>query len=188
MSTRHETVGSFCLQVVAVSAVLLFAGCEATTYYPLNPNPEYYYVNFALGAQGITCNYGVPPEGPPWLALSPAGTRIHIESMTGGLGLGVTWCGWLIGLTPGIYVGAYDGTVGLTFMYMIIHENGVMYHYSGTGAVTIDAFGAVGGDIEGSFSLTFAAQDAPSPTFGTPLTAIGGFRLLRVADSYYQPW
>jgi hypothetical protein len=46
----------------------------------------------------------------------------------------------------------------------------------------ITAFGDVGGDVVGTFDITYESTN-PAPSFSTPLTATGGgFRVLRTPD------
>lgn len=119
---------------------------------------------------------------------------MRIDSRTGGSkgsepDIAVDLYGWLNASSPGTYVGAYDGSVGWTSMYLVIVEDGKNYSYNhpSSGFVEIKVFSGVGGDVLGTFDIAFEAMDDPSPTFGATFATTGEFRLLRVSDAYFEP-
>ena len=100
--------------------------------------------------------------------------------------------GWLTTLNPGEYIGKYGGDapyVGGFQFFLCLKEDGLLYCYGAdvTGTMTIYTVGNVGGDVDGVFDVTFEAMSTSAPSYGSPLTVIGGFRLLRVSDELFLP-
>lgn len=190
-SCGWSPAGRTATPIAALLAGMVLAACPIE--FPLDPEPDYHHVTFELDGQRVTCNYGRPDvDGMnPTVALSPDGTQLNIHSSTAGpendpqhaVGL----YGWLTASDPGVYIGAYDGTIGMTGMVLVITEELVEYAYShpSSGYATIDVFGPVGGDVAGSFDIVFEAMEDGAPSYGETLRATGTFKLLRVADSFF---
>jgi hypothetical protein len=180
----RKTVKLFCQLGLATCVVLLCASCPN----PLNPLPCWYHVYMRLGTLKLNLNNGPGfHRDDPTLALSPVGHSMVIQSTVGSeQGTSVEFYGWLNANTAGSYIGNYDGTIGSTYMCLAISENMTMYGYQMTaGSMSIDTLNAAGGDVTGTFDITFQSIADPAPDFGSPLVAKGAFRLLRVADSHY---
>ena len=92
--------------------------------------------------------------------------------------------------TRGDYIGTYSDqgiTIGQLggLTALEIKEGGQLYYYELVdGSVTITAFGDVGGDVIGTFDLTFIAGTYVAPSYSWELTVTGQFSVKRVADSY----
>ncbi len=162
-----------------VCIVLLVLGCD-----PMNPKPDYYHVSLTLNGQEITLNYGLRDIhlDDPTAFLSLDGNYIAIQAQNQQAEAGtLVSIGSSLSVTPGNYTARYEA--GQTASAgMMICEGPTGYPYNAvSGFVTIDTFGDVGGEVDGSFYLIFESTSA-APLYGTPLAASGDFRLLRIAD------
>ena len=155
-----------------------------------------YYIKFTVNGQEYSLNSGTPQidENTPAITVSPNEDTIYTQNGTCGsadqMQLSIEFYGWLYPDTPGEYIGTYSQTGsddGLSNIYLMISEpfpDQSSYFQSG-GTFTITTFGDVGGIVEGTFDVTWVSS-APAPSFGSPMTTVGEFRLLRVSDEYFQ--
>ena len=168
---------------------------------PYGPNctkptsPDYYTIRFtldgsAIDQQDIILNFSGDSDD-PILALW---TDLDWMEMSGWYCKGGTvaefptfemWARPMF-YTPGVYEGVYGrgepGPIGYIESTIKIIEDDIEYDYWLTdGTLTITMFGNVGGDVEGTFDFTYELAE-PAPSFGTPLTALGEFRVLRLTD------
>lgn len=184
-------------------SAFLFVGCTAEDECTKPAGPDYYYIRFTLDGSEmdaeeiIILNYGRSDvEGNnPWVTLSPSGNSMWFNGMycipgSTPADVLVEMQGWLYPNTPGEYIGTYGGPdtpVGYYTIFPEITESGELYYYHAVdGTIKIISFGDVGGDVVGTFDLTYENDNIPAPSYGSPLTAIGEFRLLRVSDEYYE--
>jgi hypothetical protein len=92
--------------------------------------------------------------------------------------------------TPGEHIGTYGDEVtdiGTCSIGFHITEEQKYFYTSNDIIVTITSFGDVGEDVEGNFSCTLEYVNAAATSFGSPLTVIGEFRVLRAAEDVYPP-
>jgi hypothetical protein len=193
----------FFLLVILAPTFLFIIGCAGEDECPLNPESAYYYIRFTmdgpeytLDGQVYTVNYSHPYyNGKPSAILSPDEDAIFIVGQICGNGseradIALQLHGYLSPSNPGVYIGTYDDTgsdAGIFFslFYEITepYPNDCVYLKTG-GTITINTFGDVDGDVEGNFDITIESA-VPAPSFGSPLTVAGGFRLLRLSDEYF---
>jgi hypothetical protein len=165
---------------------------------------DYYYIRFILDgseidAQNIILNFGGDVNDPT-LVWWPNLGWIEFEGFycEGGKDASFPifqlWI-QMVPSTPGEFEGVYDGpdppAIGGVSSCLNIWEDDLVYEYwvMTDGTLTITTFGDVGGDVEGSFDFTLETleEDGAAPSFGTPLTAVGNFRVLRGSDDTFSP-
>ena len=175
-------------------------GCPSEDECPAPTGSEYYYVSFVLDGPAIEPEnvfliYGGADKG-------FSGPEITVYKDYNVMLIGAFNCPYAGGGiskfsfgcelafdTRGNYIGTYSDqgiTVGNFYFGNIlqIKEGGELYNYNLVdGSLTITSFGDVGGDAEGTFNLTLEAILKSAPSYGIDLTAIGDFRLIRLADS-----
>ena len=199
---KKSIVLCFVLLVILVPAFLFTCGGNGKVMCTKPTGPDYYYIRFDLDGEDIILNYGSPDfdKYNPWVAISPSedlicfGGRYCYYSIEPDLLFFLG--GWLHPSTPGEYIGEYgDGSatpIGGYNIQLIIRESGVRYDYISdvSGTLTITTIGDVGGDVEGAFDITFESYETstPAPSYGSPLTAVGTFRLLRLSDDPCLSW
>jgi hypothetical protein len=179
--------------LVVLVPVFLFWGCagdECSTTAAAD-----YYVKLIIDDQEYFLNGGADyiDENNPTVSVSSNEDSISVISQTCGdkdeQPFAFEFSGWLDPNTPGVYLGTYDLTgsdVGFSFIGLLIFEPApTTFGYTQSeGTITITSFSAVGGDVKGTFDITWVSS-SPAPSFGSPLTTVGEFRLLRVSDEHF---
>ena len=195
----------FVVLVILVPVFLFIVGCFSEDMCTKPTEPDYHYIRFTLDGpemdaeEIIILNFGRPDVDAenPMVTLSPDEDSMNYSG---------TYCfhtstppdvmfemyGWLYPNTPGEYIGTYGGLdtpVGYFSTWPWITENGEVYMYHTVdGTIEITSFGDVGGDVVGTFDLTYESDNIPAPSYGSPLPITGDFRLLRVSDTYWPDW
>ena len=155
---------------------------------------DYYYVRLTIDGQEYFINSGSTTidEYNPTVSVSPNEDSISIVSTTCAadkMFVSFSFSGQLNPNTPGAYLGTYSLTgsdAGLSFIYLSIYEPfpDISEYFQSAGTITINQWGVVGGFCEGTFNVTWISP-SPATSFGSPLTTVGDFRLLRVSDEYF---
>lgn len=164
----------------------------------------YYYIRFTLDgseidAQDIILNFGGDDANPTLVWWPNLGwiefTGFYCEGGTNAsFPIFQLWI-QPVPSTPGEFEGLYDGpdppSIGGVSSCLSIWEDGLVYEYwvTADGTLTITTFRDVGGDVEGSFNFTLETveEEDAAPSFGTPVTAVGNFRVLRGPDNTFSP-
>jgi hypothetical protein len=180
--------------LILLMPVLSFASsCGGEEGCPLNPAPDYFYIQFnisgeeyTIGEPVITLNFGFLPYvvDDPSAVLADAN---HIIIVGSNCILADVWDGRItltINLFPsteGVYVGTYtqEGTATGSCEVFGPFSAGQDNNFYGStdSTVTITSYGDLMGDVEGTFSCTLEATESPTPSFGSPLVLSGSFRV-----------
>jgi hypothetical protein len=180
--------------LILLMPVLSFASsCGGEEGCPLNPAPDYFYIQFnisgeeyTIGEPVITLNFAYLPYtiDDPLAVLDDANHIIIVGSNCGGMNTMDANINLTIDLFPstaGVYVGTYtdEGTATGTCGVHGPFSDGQEDHFYGStdSTVTITSYGDLMGDVEGTFSCTLEYVDTPTPSFGSPLVLSGSFRV-----------
>jgi hypothetical protein len=180
--------------LILLMPVLSFASsCGGEEGCPLNPAPDYFYIQFnisgeeyTIGEPVITLNFGFLPYvvDDPSAVLADANHIIIVGSncITGDvrdamINLTID----LFPSTEGVYVGTYtqEGTAtGSCEVHgSFSNEQEGNFYGSTDSTVTITSYGDLVGDVEGTFSCTLEYIETPTPSFGSPLVLSGSIRV-----------
>lgn len=180
--------------LVLFMPTFLFASSCGGEECPLNPDPDYYYIQFnisgpeyTIGEPVITLNLGFPPYSTvdPLAVLVNANHIRILGSNCEDENPEVAAIRLEIHLYPEtaeVYEGTYtdEGTaIGTCVISGEMKEGSSEGNFYGStdATVTITSYGDVMGDVEGSFSCTLEYAVTPTPSFGSPLTLSGNFRV-----------
>jgi hypothetical protein len=142
---------------------------------------------YTLDINEITFNFGPPSNvsDPVLIIVDPNSLKISGGSNNEGGGqcaATISIEGYLSPNSSDEYIGTYGDDVsdiGTCFISFQIGEgeSGPFFYNSTNETVTITSFGAVGSDVEGTFSCTLEFDSTIAPSFGSPLSVSGDFRL-----------
>ena len=178
---------------VALLSVLLYVGCMSGNGCSTT-EPDYYYIKVTIMDVDTYLNsgHGGIYETDPNVIASPDEGELYISGKSCAPTADDTYFdfGCYFGLdTPGSFIGTFDidQYMGIIISEKLPGEGDLTpFHYEYTaGVITITQAGTVGEDFEGVYVFTVESVSAPAPSFPSPLTITGDFRLIRIEDSYF---